>query len=358
MFEICRFCMNVLWLVLALHLSITGTSSSAISNVTCPPSYSWAENDCDQTPCEVAAYLISQCTDEPFTLDPLPADTHYVGPTSPQDANECECSSVVYSLVSACAVCQERNWLKWDVWRTNCSTIYYSVFPKNIPIQTTVPVWAYINYTDLDEFNPSSAQSLASEKLPDSSFVPESTSTTSSFTVTTATTTTTSSSSSSTITTRTAMTTAADSPSPTKTTNEKDVESTVRSRTISIFIWIVVGLVAILGLSISSVCLTRRWRRYREDRLLNQRYHAVHSRENSQPEEMKELVRTTAESSRISIPSMIPYPPSDAGSILQMSPAVESSAFYTSLEEGEGPTRDFGPPGGAQWHYTPQRYLA
>ncbi|KAK0450966.1 hypothetical protein EV421DRAFT_1199537 [Armillaria borealis] len=357
MFEICRFCMNVLWLVLALHFSITGTSSSAVSNVTCLPSYSWSENDCDQTPCEVAAYLISQCTDEPFTLDPLPAGTHYVGPTSPQDANECECSSVVYSLVSACAVCQERNWLKWDVWRTNCSMIYYSVFPKNIPIQTTVPVWAYINYTDLDEFNPSSAQSLASEKLPDSSFIPESTSTTSSFTVPLATVTTTSSSS--TITTRTPMTTAADPPpSPTKTTNQKDVESTVRSRTISIFIWIVVGLVAILGLSISSVCLTRRWRRYREDRLLNQRYHAVHSRENSQPEEMKELVRTTAESSRISIPSMIPYPPSDAGSILQMSPAVESSAFYTSLEEGEGPTRDFGPPGGAQWHYTPQRYLA
>ncbi|KAK0503358.1 hypothetical protein EDD18DRAFT_629894 [Armillaria luteobubalina] len=147
MFEICRFCMNLLRLVLVLHLSITGTSASAVSNVTCLPSYSWVENDCDQTPCEVAAYLISQCTDEPFTLDPLPTDTHYAGPTSPQEANECECSSVVYSLVSACAVCQERNYENWDVWRTNCSKIYYSVFPKNIPIETTVPVWAYRNYT-------------------------------------------------------------------------------------------------------------------------------------------------------------------------------------------------------------------
>ncbi len=130
--------------------------------------------------------------------------------------------------------------------------------------------------------------------------MPESTGTTS-FTTTAATATTTNSSSSSTITTRTPMTTAHDPPpSPTKTTNEKDVKSTVRSRTISIFIWIVVGLVAILGLSISSVCLTRRWRRYQENRLLNQRYHAVHSRENSQPEEMKELVRTTAERYMIS----------------------------------------------------------
>ncbi|KAK0228635.1 hypothetical protein IW262DRAFT_1293376 [Armillaria fumosa] len=135
------------------------------------------------------------------------------------------------------------------------------------------------------------------------------------------------------------MTTAAD-PSPSNKVNENSVKSAARSRTISIFIWIVVGLVAILGLSILSVYLTRRWREYRENRLLNQRYHAVHSRENSQPEEMKEL------------------PPSDAGSVLQLSPAVESSAFYASLEEGDRPPRDFGPPGGAQWHYTPQRYLA
>ncbi|KAK0483724.1 hypothetical protein IW261DRAFT_976498 [Armillaria novae-zelandiae] len=340
MFKICRFCMNVLRLVLALHLSITGTSSSAVSNV--------------------AAYLISQCTDEPFTLNPLPAGTHYVGPTSPQDANECECSSVVYSLVSACAACQERNYEGWDVWRTNCSNIYYSVFPKNIPILTTVPVWAYVDYTDIDTFNPQDAQSKASEKLPDSSFIPESTSTTSSFTAPPSPATTITTSSSSTITTRTPMTTAPDHPSPTpsKNANENDFKSAGRSRTISIFIWIVVGLVSILGFSILSVYLTKRWREYRENRLLNQRYHAVHSRENSQPEEMKELVRATAESSRISIPSMIPYPPSDAGSVLQLSPAVESSAFYNSLEEGDRPTRDFGPPGGAQWHYTPQRYLA
>ncbi|KAK0197014.1 hypothetical protein F5146DRAFT_24758 [Armillaria mellea] len=298
MFEICRFCMNVLKFLLALHLSITGTSSSAVSNVTCLPSYSWAENGCDQTPCEVAAYLISQCTDEPFTLDPLPADTHYAGPTSPQDSNECECSSVVYSLVSACAGCQNRNWQNWDVWRTNCSNIYYSVFPKNIPIQTTVPVWAYMDYTDIDAFNPQDAQSIASEKLPDSSFMPESTSTTSSFTSAPATATTTSSSSSSTITTRTPITTAAD---PSHTPNESDVKSAARSRTISIFIWIVVGLAAILGLSILSVYLTRRWRKYQENRLLPQRYHAVHSRENSQTEEMKELVRTTAERLRATL---------------------------------------------------------
>lgn len=90
-------------------------------------------------------------------------------------------------------------------------------------------------------------------------------------------------------------------------------------------------------------------------RLLTPRYHAVHSRENSQPEEMKEIVHTNT-SSRISIPSIIPYPASDAGSTLQMSPAVESSAFYASLEDGEVLARDFGPP--AQWHYTPQRKIA
>ncbi|KAK0459822.1 uncharacterized protein EV420DRAFT_292507 [Desarmillaria tabescens] len=294
MFRICRFCIFVLKLLVSLHFSITGTSSSAASNVTCLPSYNWTHNDCDQTPCEVAAWLISQCTDQ--------QNTHYLGPTSPQDTNECECSSVVYSLVSACAVCQERNYLSWDAWKANCSSVYYSIFPKNIPIQTTVPVWAYANYSDLDEFDVFTAQSLASEKQPDSSFIPEPTTSNNLQVPHPASTTTTTSSS--TTTTPTVMTTSADSPSP--TTNEKNVESAARSRTIGIVIWVIVGLVAILGLSILSVYLTRRWRRYQERKLLTPRYHAVHSRENSQPEEMKELVRTTA-SSRISIPSMIPY---------------------------------------------------
>ncbi|KAK0210850.1 hypothetical protein DFS33DRAFT_330800 [Desarmillaria ectypa] len=96
-------------------------------------------------------------------------------------------------------------------------------------------------------------------------------------------------SSGSTITTRTPMTTSADLPSP--TTNEKNVESAARSRTIGIFIWVVVGLVAILGLSLLSIYLMRRWRRYQERHFLSPRYHAVHSRENSQPEEMKELLK-------------------------------------------------------------------
>ncbi|KAK0210849.1 hypothetical protein DFS33DRAFT_330903 [Desarmillaria ectypa] len=115
MFRIHRFCVFVLKLALVLHFSITRTSSSAVSNVTCLPSYNWTQNDCEQTPCEVAAYLISQCTDEPFTLNPLPANTHYLGPTSLQDANECECSSVVYSLVSACAVGRMENELLCDL---------------------------------------------------------------------------------------------------------------------------------------------------------------------------------------------------------------------------------------------------
>ncbi|KAG7447978.1 uncharacterized protein BT62DRAFT_745982 [Guyanagaster necrorhizus] len=68
----------------------------------------------DVSHCRAKAHLLTARTPfTAFTLNPLPANTHYSGPTSPQEANECECSSVVYSLVSACAVCQERNYLTY-----------------------------------------------------------------------------------------------------------------------------------------------------------------------------------------------------------------------------------------------------
>ena len=46
-----------------------------------------------------------------FNLEPLPSsDYEYIGPTV-DNVNSCRCSSVYYSLLSACAYCQGRNYL-------------------------------------------------------------------------------------------------------------------------------------------------------------------------------------------------------------------------------------------------------
>lgn len=46
-----------------------------------------------------------------YTIDPLPANTHYIGPWV-ADANPCECNTVTYSMISACGVCQNRTYEK------------------------------------------------------------------------------------------------------------------------------------------------------------------------------------------------------------------------------------------------------
>jgi hypothetical protein len=52
-------------------------------------------------------------------INSIPVGTHYIGP-SPANATTCQCSTVTYSLVSACGGCQERNFLSWTDWAANC----------------------------------------------------------------------------------------------------------------------------------------------------------------------------------------------------------------------------------------------
>ncbi|KIO16064.1 hypothetical protein M407DRAFT_39834, partial [Tulasnella calospora MUT 4182] len=86
------------------------------------------------------------------------------GPEGP-DVSYCSCSSVVYSLVSACAQCQGFDWVSWSFWRGNCGQdmITTGEYPLDIPIGTGVPAWAYQNVASGDRWN----QSLA---LPQSTY--------------------------------------------------------------------------------------------------------------------------------------------------------------------------------------------
>ncbi|KAL0946688.1 hypothetical protein HGRIS_012875 [Hohenbuehelia grisea] len=131
------------------------------TNAVCAASFGWASNSLNQSPCLVAAYLQSACIPN-FSVPALPSGNHYFGPP-PGGVNECSCSSVVYSLISACGACQNRTWADWGTWRTNCGAEVTNVgrFPRDIPGGTAVPGWAFMNIsTTNNTFFPAVAQAL------------------------------------------------------------------------------------------------------------------------------------------------------------------------------------------------------
>jgi len=92
-------------------------------------------------------------------LEPLDPGYVYVGPTQ-ATANSCRCSSVYYSLVSACGYCQGRSFIRWSLYNANCSTVYVAVYNQDIPVGVKVPAYAYQNVSILDTFNVTLAQSM------------------------------------------------------------------------------------------------------------------------------------------------------------------------------------------------------
>ncbi|CDO74005.1 hypothetical protein BN946_scf185043.g54 [Trametes cinnabarina] len=79
---------------------------------------------------------------------PLSPGYHYNTPLpDPISATPCRCSSVFYSAISACATCQGEQVaiVPWTTYAENCSTVYLSQYPENIPQGTSVPAWAYID---------------------------------------------------------------------------------------------------------------------------------------------------------------------------------------------------------------------
>ncbi|KDQ49941.1 hypothetical protein JAAARDRAFT_610667 [Jaapia argillacea MUCL 33604] len=76
--------------------------------------------------------------------------------TPPSDG--CQCTVVLYNLVSSCAWCQGGSWTTWPGWSVNCTA---SQFTQIIPLNATVPYpnWAYV-YSDSDMFNASVAAAV------------------------------------------------------------------------------------------------------------------------------------------------------------------------------------------------------
>jgi len=133
------------------------TAGQPSTNATCSSSFAWADNSLGQSPCLVAAYLGSVCDEGLFRVPALANDmSFYQGPTVAQ-VNACACSSVFYSLLSACADCQSGQVITWSAFDGNCNTVYPQIFVGNIPSDTAVPHWAYQNVT-VERFNSTLAQ--------------------------------------------------------------------------------------------------------------------------------------------------------------------------------------------------------
>ncbi|GJE88609.1 hypothetical protein PsYK624_046920 [Phanerochaete sordida] len=158
---------------LAIALFQARSAFAQGTNATCSSQYSWMDNSRDQNPCLIAAYLNSACLADPIDayVYALPKDYHYRPPTS-ELATSCQCSTVFYSMLAACATCQDRSNVRWSTWQTNCSTDYISVWPVNIPPGTSVPAWAYLDVRTPDTFNATAAQAIAAQDPPESSATP------------------------------------------------------------------------------------------------------------------------------------------------------------------------------------------
>lgn len=128
----------------------------------------------------MTVFLGGACVNGAFTLAPLQPGFVYLGPTA-LTANSCRCSTVYYSLLSACAYCQNQTYLDWSIYDVNCTTLYNEVFIDAIPSSTLIPHYAYLDVVTGNSFSVVAAENAGG---PESSSVPQATTTSSKTTVT------------------------------------------------------------------------------------------------------------------------------------------------------------------------------
>ncbi|TDL21525.1 hypothetical protein BD410DRAFT_840475 [Rickenella mellea] len=144
----------VVWVLATLPGALAQTT-----NATCLSTYAFLYNSRGQSPCLVAAYAGGVCDGGPYDVDALDVGTHYAGPPAAK-VNNCQCSSVFYSLLSACGLCQNRTIIPWSSWDTNCKNVFVTVYPEDIPSSTAIPAWAYVNVSTSDIFDLNNARTL------------------------------------------------------------------------------------------------------------------------------------------------------------------------------------------------------
>ncbi|KIM87187.1 hypothetical protein PILCRDRAFT_303122 [Piloderma croceum F 1598] len=149
--------LTILGIIANMIAVLPVAEAQTTSLATCLPEFDWMNDSRNQSPCVVAAYMQGACTNGEYIVQPLAPSYHYIGPTVKQD-NPCQCSTVVYSLMSACGMCQNRTIEGWSAWQTNCSVVYTQQFPESIPFGINVPGWAYLDVVTKDTFSAAAAK--------------------------------------------------------------------------------------------------------------------------------------------------------------------------------------------------------
>ncbi|KAF9777882.1 hypothetical protein BJ322DRAFT_1025455 [Thelephora terrestris] len=149
---VCQF------LVVFVTLVPTGWAATA----SCAPGWEWANNSLAQNPCQVAGYLQAPCLGySVYELEPLKPGSMYTEPGKNDTKGlRCGCNTVIYSLYSACDACQNATVKSWGEWNQNCDAVYVAQYPFNIPSDTAIPRWAFIDFTESGNFNASAAQGV------------------------------------------------------------------------------------------------------------------------------------------------------------------------------------------------------
>ncbi|EIM87729.1 uncharacterized protein STEHIDRAFT_155105 [Stereum hirsutum FP-91666 SS1] len=217
------------------------TRRTVVNGASCIDSgWDWAFNSLNQSPCQVAALILD------VNVGPLGPGWVYTGPKSPGDISK-QCNTVVYSLLSACAGCQDCGWQDWATWRTNCeNTPPAGNLGYDIPPGVAIPQWAFNDFTAKGTWDNASA--IQTGDNPESSAISTSTtqtSTTSDSTI--------SSSSSAT------LSNTSSSSAPTNTSSPSPFNRS--SRTGAIAGGVVGGLVAVLIVAVLIACVLKKRRK-------------------------------------------------------------------------------------------------
>ncbi|CAE6505397.1 unnamed protein product [Rhizoctonia solani] len=139
--------------IAAVALFVAPAIAVPWTNATCVDQ-AWSFNSQTQSPCLVAAYLAAQCTtDNTFGIYALNDGGPYGFVASA--ANNCLCNSVVWNLLSACALCQRELSGSWGQWVASCPSNLINVakYPLPLPAGVAVPSWAYYDFTVAGTFN-------------------------------------------------------------------------------------------------------------------------------------------------------------------------------------------------------------
>ncbi|PPR05942.1 hypothetical protein CVT24_006667 [Panaeolus cyanescens] len=120
-------------------------------------------NTMAQSPCVVSGILLSVCLGREVTIRTLSGvDDNYPGAQASGEGSTCRCSTVYYSMLSACAYCQAHDWITWLEQQANCVDISDRHLPILIPSNTSIPNYAYADVIANARFDIAAAQAMLS----------------------------------------------------------------------------------------------------------------------------------------------------------------------------------------------------